>query len=134
MKPWITPGLLCSINQKTKLYKKFLRNMSKVNENRYKRYRNTLVHLMRDAKRLYIQQQLEESKNDGKQTWRVLNGLINKCKGRSSTYPKMFYDDRGHSFQKENIVEGFNSFFSSIGEELEKKDSNCEQISTRIHK
>jgi len=120
IKPWITPGLLCSINTKNKLYKKLLRNASIANENSYKRYRNILVYLIRDAKKSYIKQSLEESRNDSKQTWQVLNNLMNKCKTKLSKFPKTFYDNKGYCYKGEEVPEGFNILFSSIGAELEK--------------
>ena len=36
IKPWITPGILCSINMKTKLYSKFMRRRNENNETKYK--------------------------------------------------------------------------------------------------
>ena len=119
MKPWITPGLLCSINMKNKLYKKVLKNMNISNERKYKQYRNVLVNIIREAKKLYIQKSLEDNKNDGKQTWKVLNNLMNKRKNKQTMYPNVFYDNGEHSFKDEEVVEGFNAFFASIGAELE---------------
>ena len=52
MKPWITPSILCSINKKTQLYNKFIRRGNETNEQNYKTYRNVLVKVIRDAKRL----------------------------------------------------------------------------------
>ena len=47
--PWITPGLLKSINKKNRLYKKFIRSPSLSNERKYKTYKNKLNHLIRIA-------------------------------------------------------------------------------------
>ena len=121
IKPWITPGLLCSINMKNKLYKKALRNKNIANENKYKQYRNMLINIIRDAKKQYISNALEENKNDGKQTWRVLNKLINKRKKSQTKYPNIFYDENEQCFRDDEVVQGFNTFFSSIGVQLENK-------------
>ena len=121
IKPWITPGLLCSINMKNKMYRKFLRSSSTENENKYKQYRNVLVHLIRDAKKMYIQKALHESKNDSKETWTVISNLLNKVKTRQSKYPSAFYDNEGHRVVGEEVAEGFNTFFSTIGVQLENK-------------
>ena len=40
LKPWVTPALLCSINKKNKLYKKFLRRPNVENTKRYRQFRN----------------------------------------------------------------------------------------------
>ena len=80
-----------------------------------------LVHLIRDAKKMYIQKALHESKNDSKETWTVISNLLNKVKTRQSKYPSAFYDNEGHRVVGEEVAEGFNTFFSTIGVQLENK-------------
>ena len=98
-----------------------MRSSSTENENKYKQYRNVLVHLIRDAKKMYIQKALHESKNDNKETWTVISNLLNKVKTRQSKYPSSFYDNEGHRVVGEEAAEGFNTFFSTIGVQLENK-------------
>ena len=78
--PWLTPALLCSINTKNKLYKKFLKHRNMYHETKYKKYRNMLVKLIRDAKTLFFRKSFEDNKNNGKETWQLLNLAINKKK------------------------------------------------------
>ena len=53
-KPWVSKGLLKSINWKNNLYKKYLNNPCFENERTYKRYKNKLTYfLLRNAKKLY---------------------------------------------------------------------------------
>ena len=66
LKPWITPGILCCINRKSKSYKKMLKNSSVENEIKYKQYRNILTNVLRDAKKFYFQKSFEENKYNGK--------------------------------------------------------------------
>ena len=54
-KPWVSKGLLKSINQKNNLYKKYLNNPCTENECTYKRYKNKLTFLLRNAKKLYYE-------------------------------------------------------------------------------
>lgn len=65
-KPWITPAILCCINRKNKLYKKFVNKRTIHNETKYKQYRNILTGIIRDAKRIYFKKAFEECKGDGK--------------------------------------------------------------------
>ena len=74
--PWITPGLLKSINKKNTLYKKFIRSPSLSNERKYKTYKNKLNHLIRIAKRKYYDTKFESAKNDLRTTWKLLNEVI----------------------------------------------------------
>ena len=76
LKPWITPGILCSINRKTKLYKNFVQKKTSESEKKYKEYRNTLTHILRDAKRLYYRSLFHKNKNNGKKTWNILKNLL----------------------------------------------------------
>ena len=121
MKPWITPSILCSINRKTQLYNKFLRRGNQANENKYKHYRNVLVKTIRDAKKLYFQNELEKAKQDGKATWSVLNKIINKTSKKETTFPETFYDSEGKIYMKSEVPDGFNVYFSTIGETLDKE-------------
>ena len=75
--PWITPGLLKSINKKNRSYKKFIRSPSLSNEWKYKTYKNKLNHLIRIAKRKYYDTKFESAKNDLRTTWKLLNEVIN---------------------------------------------------------
>ena len=79
-KPWLSKGLLKSVKSKGKLYKQYLTDPSSQKKALYKEYRNKLNHSLKIAKRLYYGKKLNESKNNLRATWRVLNDLINKRK------------------------------------------------------
>ena len=87
--PWISPGLLKSINKKNRLYKKFIKSPSLSNERIYKTYKNKLNHLIRLAKRKYYDTKFESAKHDLRTTWKLLNEVINKRKSRSP-FPSSF--------------------------------------------
>ena len=61
-KPWLTKSLLKSINKKNKLYKQYLRHRSNEKLLKYKTYKNKLTNLLRVAKRLYFENQIEINK------------------------------------------------------------------------
>ena len=61
-KPLLTKILLRSINKKNKLYKQYLRHRSNEKLLKYKTYKNRLTNLLRVAKRLYFQNQIEINK------------------------------------------------------------------------
>ena len=81
--PWLSPGLLKSINKKNRLYKEFIRSPTSFSERGYKIYKNKLNHLIRIAKRQYYGTKLESAKNDLRTTWKLLNEVINKPKSKS---------------------------------------------------
>ena len=67
----------------------FLVFMVFINEKllKYKTYKNKLTDLLRVAKRLYFQNQIELNKTNIKQTWRILNNAIGQNKKKKLTYP-----------------------------------------------
>ena len=69
MSPWITKGLLRSINNKNNLYKIYKNSATEENLNKYKSYRNKLHNLIRKMKRQYFERKFQQSKNKMKQTW-----------------------------------------------------------------
>ena len=120
MKPWITPALLCSINQKNKLYKKLLRCPNITNTNNYKQYINILTYLLRDAKKLFYEKSFEENKNDSRNTWKILNEVINKRKMNINEPPSTFIDSDGKTYKNDEIPEGFNDFFHPLARTWKK--------------
>ena len=117
LKPWISPGILCSINRKNKLYKKFILKKNVTCENEYKRYRNVLIRVIREAKRLYFQKSFQENKGNGKETWKLLREALNVSKEKNSM-PSCFVDG-DKLYEGKDVASGFNDFFSSIGQKLE---------------
>ena len=81
-KPWFTKGLAKSIRKKNMLYQSFLNNSNSSNEKAYKSYKNKLTHSLRVAKRLYYEKQIEKLKSNVKATWKVLNEILNRNKGK----------------------------------------------------
>ena len=74
IQPWMTPGLLKSINIRSKLLKVFLKNRSAENQNKYRKYRNTLRLTIRHAKKLYYRTQFEKNRENPKRLWADLEG------------------------------------------------------------
>ena len=64
------------------LYQSFLNNPNSSSQNAYKSYRNKLTHSLRVAKRLYYEKQIEKLKSNVKATWKVLNEILNRNKGK----------------------------------------------------
>ena len=120
MKPWITPSILCSINRKTKLYKDVVHKKSLEAESKYKKYRNILSKIIRDAKRLYYQRLFQENKNNGRKTWQLLNEVTSRRQCKISVFPSVFSDNLDNKYDGSTISDGFNNFFASVGTTLEK--------------
>ena len=79
----------------------------------YNKYKNKRTTILRNAEKEYYRKLLEDQKS-GKETWNILNAIINK-RSKDSTYPECF-EINGRKFTNKNdIAIGFNIFFANIG-------------------
>ena len=76
--PWLSKGLKKSIITKSRLNKLLLRKSSREHEVKYKAYKNRLTTLIRPAKKNYYYDKRYKSKSDLKQTWKILNEVLNR--------------------------------------------------------
>ena len=118
-KPWLSEGLKNSIKQKNKLYLKFKKISSALNDESYKCYKRKLQQLMKVAEKQHYHDLLVEYSNDIKKSWVVIKSIINKNKkhhiqGRFKIGETLITSD------KELISNKFNDFFINIGPTLAK--------------
>ena len=124
LSPWITPGIIKSINFRNKIYKDLLsepRNSATYNEikTNLRTYNSILKKSIRRAKANYYENQFEQNKNDIKRTWGIINQIL-KPKGDKRDYPSSFkINDNMIITDKQSIANNFNSFFATIGSKLD---------------
>ena len=118
--PWITKGLLISVRKKNRLYKKMLNAPSTEREMKYKAYKNKLNHLIRIAKRTYYNERFENARNDIKQTWKLINEVINNKK-KNTSFPLSFKSDGKTITDPLEIANRFCKYFTNIGPNLSSK-------------
>ncbi len=115
-KPWITSAILTSIRRKNKLYHKFKSSPTNHNKLLYVNYRNKLTNLIRVSKKNYFSNLLDDHKNNLKQTWKILNGLLGR--DRKKSFPDCFNINGTVTSDSKIIANGFNHFFINIGPRL----------------
>ncbi|PFX11479.1 hypothetical protein AWC38_SpisGene24772, partial [Stylophora pistillata] len=115
--PWLSPGLLESVNKKNRLYKKLVISPSTSSETKYKAYKNKLTRLIRIAKKKYYDSKFENGRNDLKTTWKLLNEIINKRKSMSSL-PTSFKSEGRTLTDLMEIADRFCRYFTNIGPNL----------------
>ena len=87
----------------------------------YKEFNKMYRYVIRIAKATYYDEKFKEySKNIKKKTWSILNELLN-VKKSSQKIPDIFIDNGKIYSGYEEVTEGFNDFFSSIGNKLADK-------------
>lgn len=124
--PWITKGILISVRKKNRLYKKYLANPTSARESQYKVYKNKLNHLIRIAKRTYYDKKFERAKHNLKETWKLINEVIN-IKSKKPSLPSLFRSNGTTITDPLEIANGFCKYFTNIGSSLASKipPTNC---------
>jgi Notch-like protein len=103
---------------KSRLYKKFLKNPTPENKNKYICYRNKLKSTLHKAEKDFYRAKFKQFQGNLTQTWKVLGSLLNKNKQTDTV--KEFLKDGVKITDPQEIVEHFNDFFVNIGETLAK--------------
>jgi len=118
-KPWITPTILNSVKKKNTMYKQYLITKSPTLLDSYKKDKNKLTSILRQAEKNYFASKLLEAKDNMSKTWKVINKITKKTSSKSSV--EQLAD--GGSLIKDpvEIAKKFNKFFINIGSELREK-------------
>ena len=112
--PWIGSSLFKSIKAKSKLFK--LLKLCHITHDYYKRYCNKLKSLVRISKRNYYRAAILNSDGNLKETWRLLNELMNKSKS-GSAFKSVIVDDLVVT-EEQVIASEFNNYFSNVADTL----------------
>ena len=128
-KPWITKGIHNACKKKNTLYRLFLKDRNKTTETRYKKYKNKLTNIIRTSKKDYFHKLLDQHRNNIKETWKILNGLIKKST-RNAEYPNFFKKEENIIDNEMEIANEFNTFFVNVGPKLageieEQREPDC---------
>ena len=87
------------------------------------KYKNKLTAILRYSAKQHYSNILELNKMNMKETWKILNTVINK-KEKGLQYPTQFNDDDRKVTSNIDIANGFNRFFSNIGLALARNIPN----------
>ena len=79
-KPWLTNSLKQACKKKNLLYRQFLKKGSTASEERYNNYKNKLTGRLRYCEIKHFTDLLEKTQGNIKETWKIINCLINKKK------------------------------------------------------
>ena len=101
--PWMTRGILNSINAKDKLYKSLINTLPgsarydalKVN---FKTLKKIIRRSIVQAKKQYYHMTFKKYSNDLRKTWRTINETLNR-KNKAKSFPQEFCMENGNNNQ-----------------------------------
>ena len=120
--PWMTTGLINACNKKNNPYKKIIKNRNEINEQRYKKYKNKLISVLRMSKQEYYTKILNKHKKNINETWNILRNVTGSS--TANTFQNSFVINNKLISNKNDIVNDFNNFITNIGPDLAKNISN----------
>ena len=108
--PWMTNGLKKSSKRKQKLYNKFLKSRSIIDERNYNSYKNMFQKILKKAKSNYYSGQFNKHKSDSKKTWQIIKEVTGRQKISKDCLPKVIKQDGITIHNKHKICSEFNKF------------------------
>ena len=119
--PWISTGILNSINRSKTLYKKSIMITAGFEiKDKYKKYQKALARIKRQAKLLYFSNKCIELRNNGSKLWKLINKITNKVNDKQTVISKINVDGIIVEQSKE-IANALADHFANIGKTLSDK-------------
>ena len=110
--PWVTPKLKKCIKKKYLLYNLLRRGL--IQKSYYNKYKNTLNWVSNKMRRLYFLKKFGNIESK-KKSWNNINSFLNR---KPSVKPIKIIDEFGNALVGRNLVENFNRYFTSIGNDI----------------
>ena len=120
-KPWVSPGMLSSINNKNRLYQIKLRYPTEENKLRCVRYRNVLNNVLKCAKKNYFTNEIRNNRNNSKATWNIIFDLIGKRNHSDDSLDGLLGQNGEPASTDAQKAECLNDYFSEVGDKLKEK-------------
>lgn len=117
---FMTKGILTS--RKTKLLMKKDLHKGKITDKEWKLYRNLYNKVVRQAKKLTLESDINSNWGNSKKIWQLTNSFVNRCASKPTLIEQITVDNTTTT-NKQEIACYFNQHFSTIGAKLAKKHS-----------
>ena len=112
--PWISNAIIQSSKTKLKLFKKKQKNPTQINIQAYSNFNSSFNKIKREAKIKYFEEKFTESKNDIKETWKLINKALNKS-SPTINHPTSIRHNHIDITDSQNIASLFNEYFTNVG-------------------
>ena len=123
-KPWITKGILTSINKKYKIRSKSLKandqNRKEALNQEYKMYKNILTNITKKSKENCYKQYFKDNKTNLINDWKGIKEII-LIKKINKPYLNCLKIDEEYSTDNTKMTEHLDQCFSTIAKNIEKR-------------
>ena len=119
--PWLTDDLVNLMKERDRCLKKFRSSKLEIDKIEMRRMRNLVNISVKNARAVFIKDQLEIHKNDPKKFWKELNSLIPNNKSKNNQNFNNIKDDDLTIIPKDQLSNSVNTYFANIGLVLDKK-------------
>ena len=124
LKPWIMKGILTSINNKNKTYRKYCRAKDQNRKHElhtlFKQYRNSLNNIIKVSKANHYHQYFTTNKRNLLKVWERIKEIIHTKPRNKQSINSLRLNGTLCTEQKK-IANSLNMFFCNIPKEIEKK-------------
>ena len=114
---FMTGGLMISRLKKLELGSIFSKNKTEENNIAYTTYRDIYNKAIKDAKKIFYREQLDQNKDDLRKTWQTLRKVISKSNDKTSCIDEIRVGDTSYT-NNHDISNKFNDYFTSIASEI----------------
>ena len=114
---FMTGGLMISRLKKLELGSNFSKNKTEENNIAYTTYRDIYNKAIKDAKKIFYREQLDQNKDDLRKTWQTLRKVISKSNDKTSCIDEIKVNDTSYT-NNNDISNKFNDYFTSIANEI----------------
>ena len=116
IKPWISNEILNCIRKRNNYFQLYLKKI--ISKTTYCNYRNFVTKMIRKSKIKYYENKFNNVKNNIKQTWRIINGVMKpKNNLKQNVIQKLIFNNAIYT-NGNDISNIFNDFFVNIGNNI----------------
>lgn len=117
IEPFMTKGLMISRAKKINLGELSIKDPSQSNVDYYKKYRLGYNKIIRTAKAMYYEKELEQHKTNPRKSWEIIRTAMNK--GRKSTQKINEIKVDGMTYSSESKISNkLNEYFTSVANDI----------------
>lgn len=120
-KPWLSNGLLKSIQTKNAMFKKCYKKNDPLLIENYKKFSNKLTTIKRIAKQNYYATMIKLNKKNMSKHWQLINQILQRNNKQKQSINKLVTENNVTLTDCKDICDELNNYFTNIGPNMASK-------------